>query len=82
MPSTQPYGDSTLAMPVNGRGTDVGAVGVLALGSTLGLSDAVGRRVLRRAVEQVDGWLPLLDDNGRRDKLARVVRQHQRRLMP
>ena len=62
VPSSQPYGDSTLAMPVNGRRSDVGAVDVLALGSTLGLPDAVGRQVLRRAVEQVDRPLPLLDD--------------------
>ena len=86
VPSSQPYGDSTLAMPVNGRHSDVGAVDVLALGSALGLPDATGRRVLRRAVEQVDAWLPLLDDlpydRGRRSKLVRVVRQRRHRLSP
>lgn len=86
IPTSQPYGDTTLAMPVNGRRSDVGAPDVLALGSTLGLPDAATRRVLRTAVEQVDAWLPLLEalpyDAGRRRKLVRVIRQRQSRLRP
>lgn len=86
VPSSQPYGDTTLAMAVNGRRTDVGARDVQALGAQLGLPDKVTTRVLRTAVEQVDGWLPLLDqlpyDLGRRRKLIRVVRQRQKRLTP
>ena len=37
--SSQPYGDSTLAIPVNDRRSDVGAADVLAVGSALGLPE-------------------------------------------
>jgi serine/threonine-protein kinase HipA len=84
LPTSQPYGDSTLAMPVNGRRSDVGAVDVIALGKALGLPDAASRRVLRAAVEKVDAWLPLLEelpyDAARRAKLVRVVTQRRFRL--
>jgi cytochrome c-type biogenesis protein CcmH/NrfG len=64
----------------------VGADDVLALGAELGLPPAAGRRVLRRAVDAVDTWLPLLDDLpydvGRRRKLERVIVQRRRRLTP
>jgi cytochrome c-type biogenesis protein CcmH/NrfG len=59
---------------------------VLALGAELGLPPAAGRRVLRRAADAVDTWLPLLDDLpydvGRRRKLERVIVQRRRRLTP
>jgi serine/threonine-protein kinase HipA len=84
LPTSQPYGDSTLAMPVNGRRSDVGAVDVIALGTALGLPDATSRRVLRGAADKVEVWLPLLDelpyDGGRRAKLVRVVTQRRSRL--
>lgn len=84
--TSQPYGDDTLAMPVNGRRSDVGAVDVIALATALGLPEATGRRILRDAVEKVDTWLPLLDelpyDLGRRRTLARVVTDRRARLSP
>jgi len=86
VPTSQPYGDTTLAMPVNGRRSDAGAADVVALGAAIGLPEAASRRVLRTAVERVDAWLPLLDalpyDTGRRRELVRVIRQRQRRLTP
>lgn len=86
VPTSYPYGDTTLAMPVNGRRSDVGARDVLTLALAVGLPETAARRVLRNAVEQVDGWLPMVQDlpydSGRRDKLHRVVRQRQRRLTP
>lgn len=86
VPSSQPYGDSTLAMAVNGRRSDVGARDLLALAAALGLPEPAGRRVLRNTVEAVDTWLPLLDDMpydlARRRKLARVVDQRRSRLSP
>lgn len=86
VPTSQPYGDTTLAMAVNGRRSDPGARDLVALGSAIGLPEAASHRVLRTAVERVDDWLPLLDglpyDAGRRRKLVRVVRQRQRRLQP
>lgn len=86
VPTSQPYGDSTLAMPVNGRRSDVGARDVEALATELGLPAGATRRVLRQATERVELWLPLLDDlpydAGRRAKLRRVVEQRRRRLSP
>jgi serine/threonine-protein kinase HipA len=86
VPTSHPYGDTTLAMPVNGRRTDVGARDVEALAAAIGLPAKAVGRVLRNAVDGVDAWLELLDelpyDAGRRRKLERVVRQRQRRLTP
>ena len=86
VPTTHPYGDSTLAMPVNGRRSDVGARDVEALAAQLGLPASATRRVLRQATERVELWLPLLDDLpydlGRRRKLRRVVEQRRARLAP
>lgn len=86
VPTSQPYGDSTLAMPVNGRRTDVGATDVQALAGALGLPASAARRVLRQATERVELWLPLLEelpyDAGRRHKLRRVVEQRRSRLSP
>ena len=86
VPTSQPYGDSTLAMPVNGRRSDVGARDVEALAAQLGLPASATRRVLHQATERVELWLPLLDDLpydlGRRRKLRRVVEQRRARLAP
>jgi serine/threonine-protein kinase HipA len=86
VPTSQPYGDTTLAMPINGRHRDVGAKDLLALATEVGLPERAARRVLQNATDRVDDWLPLLDelpyDRGRRTKLARVVAQRRRRLMP
>jgi len=86
VPSSQPYGDTTLAMSVNGRRSDVGARDLLALGHELGLAEPAGRRVLRSTVGAVDAWLPLIDDMpydlARRRKLTRVVAQRRSRLTP
>jgi serine/threonine-protein kinase HipA len=84
VPSTQPYGDSTLALSVNGRTSDPANKDFLALGATLGLPERASRRVLAQQVERVEGWLPLLDDLpfdvGVRRKLARVVLHRRERL--
>lgn len=84
VPSTQPYGDSTLALSVNGRTRGAGKTDFLALGTTLGMPERASRRVLAQQVERVEGWLPLLDDlpfdGGVRRKLARVVTHRRERL--
>ena len=86
VPTSHPYGDTTLAMPVNGRRSDVGASDVLGLAEDLGLPARAARRVLTQATERVESWLPLLEqlpyDLGRRRKLVRVVEQRRRRLTP
>ena len=84
VPTSQVYGDSTLALSVNGRVSDPGAGDFLALAAVLGLPDRAGRRVLAQQVERVDRWLPSLDelpfDPGVRRKLIRVVEHRRRRL--
>lgn len=84
VPSSQPYGDTTTAMPVNARPSDVGAKDFLALGAELGLSSKAVTRVLREAAERVELWFPLLEDlpydPGRITKLARVINERRRRL--
>lgn len=86
VPTSQPYGDSTLAMPVNARRSDVGARDVEALAAALGLPSKATHRVLRQATERVELWLPELDalpyDVARRRKLRRVVEQRRARLTP
>jgi serine/threonine-protein kinase HipA len=84
LPSSQPYGDTTLALSVNGRKRDLGGRDLVALGHTLGLPE----RAVRKAVDQVcasaDLWLPNLDElpfgPGAVTKLRRVIDQRRRRL--
>ena len=86
VPTSQPYGDTTLAIPVNGRRSDVGAADVLSLGREVGLPERATRRVLREATDRVTAWLPLLEelpyDSGKIQKLKRVVTQRRGRLAP
>ena len=86
VPSSQPYGDLTLAMPVNARRTDVSAKDLLALAASLGLPEVAAKRVLQSATERVEAWLPLLAelpyDQGKTAKLVRVVKQRRARLTP
>ena len=53
LPSSQPYGDLTLAMPVNARRTDIGAKDLLALAASIGLPEAAAKRVLRSVTERI-----------------------------
>lgn len=84
LPSSQPYGDSTLAMSVNGRTSDVGGGDLVALGATLGLPETAVRKAVRQVCASADLWLPDLGglpfgrDTLR--KLRRVVDHRRRRL--
>jgi serine/threonine-protein kinase HipA len=85
LPSSQPYGDTTLALSLGGGVTgDVGARDFVALGSTLGVPDRAVRRLLTDLTERVDLWLvDLADlpfDRRRIEKLRRVVMYRRRRL--
>lgn len=84
VPSSYPYGDTTLAMSVNSRRSDVGGSDLLALAKDVGLPARAALRVLREAAERVEGWLPLLEglpyDAGRIATLTRVVRQRRARI--
>ncbi len=86
VPSSQPYGDTTTAMPVNARRADVGVKDFLALGADLGIPPRAVIRVLRDLTDRIDLWLPNLGelpyDRDRITKLRRVVEQRRRRLSP
>lgn len=62
LPSSQPYGDSTLAMSIGGR-RDAGlpAGSFVALGLTLGVPERATRKVVGSLVESADLWLTDVD---------------------
>jgi serine/threonine-protein kinase HipA len=84
VPSSQPYGDSTLGLSVNSRTADPGGRDFMVLGRALGLPDRASGRVIAAQVDRVDSWLPLVDtlpfDLATRRKLVRVVRHRRTRL--
>ena len=87
VPSSYPYGDTTMPLSIGGRsGGDFGAEDFVGLGDRLGVPDRAVRRVLSELRERVDSWLTALDelpfDAGRIAKLRRVVDYRRRRLAP
>jgi serine/threonine-protein kinase HipA len=85
VPSSYPYGDTTMALRLNGRTSDAGAKDFVAAGSAVGLPEKATRQVLDEHVARTDAWLPLLDelpfDTGVRRKLTRVVKHRRDRLL-
>lgn len=85
LPSSQPYGDTTMALSLGGRrsGDYVGR-DFVALGSALSLPEKATRKLVKDQAERVDAWLPLLEelpfDTGKVHKLGRVVRSRRERL--
>lgn len=85
LPSSYPYGDTTLALSVGGRrdGNLTGA-GFLGLGQALGLPERAARRAVRETARAADGWIDevaaLPFDRSVTNKLRRVV-QHRQRLL-
>ncbi|MCW2605291.1 MAG: HipA N-terminal domain protein [Pseudonocardiales bacterium] len=85
VPCSQVYGDSTMALTLNGNsGGDIGAADFVALGSGLGVPERAVRRTLADLAERVDSWLPNLDqlpfDRGTLGKLRRVIKYRRSRL--
>ncbi len=85
VPSSYPYGDSTLSMSLGGRTTgDFRTADFVALGATLGLPERAVRSVVAKLVDRVDSWLPRLPelpfDLRRKHKLMRLV-EHRRTLL-
>lgn len=84
VPSSYPYGDTTMALPILGKsGPDFGAADFVALGAHLGVPERAVRRSLAALVEKSDQWLPRLGDlpfdRATITKLRRViVRRGQR----
>jgi serine/threonine-protein kinase HipA len=86
LPSSQPYGDTTMALSLGGRRSgDYGGRDFVALGSALSLPEKATRKLLKDQAERVDAWLPLLEelpfDTGKVHKLGRVVRYRRDRLL-
>lgn len=65
LPSSYPYGDTTMALSINGKDReDIGRADVLALAAYLGLPDRAATKVVEAVAASVDRWLPLLDSSG------------------
>lgn len=82
LPSSQPYGDSTLALSVNGRRDgNISGAHFVALAEHLGVRDRAARAIIGRVADSADTWIGELDvlpfDGGILHKLARVIRHRQ-----
>jgi serine/threonine-protein kinase HipA len=85
LPSSQPYGDTTLALSVGGRRDgNISGARFVALGETLGIRERAARRVVDRIASSVELWVDGVDglpfDAGIRNKLNRVIASRQRML--
>jgi serine/threonine-protein kinase HipA len=85
LPASYLYGDTTVALPIGGRGgADIPRRAFVEFGRQLGLSERAVNRALDELCECVDLWLPELDslpfDAGLLRKLRRTV-GYRRRLM-
>ncbi|MBA3418058.1 MAG: HipA domain-containing protein [Geodermatophilaceae bacterium] len=85
VPSSQPYGDTTVAMSIGGRsGVDVTLTDLISLGICLGVPERATRRGIADLLGRLDSWLPDLHqlpfDVGRTRKLGKVI-AYRRRLL-
>jgi len=83
--TTLPYGDSTLALSIEGkRDGNVSRRRFIALGRTLGLPERAMGRLLDRIVTDVDEWIDGVDalpfDRGQLVKLKKTISRRQRLL--
>lgn len=86
LPSSHPYGDSTMALSIGGRTSgDFGGKDFTTLGAVLDLPERAVRKLLKDQADRVDAWLPLLTelpfDIGKVHKLTRVVKYRRDRLL-
>jgi serine/threonine-protein kinase HipA len=87
LPSSHPYGDSTMALPIAGRvREDIGREHFVELGAGAGLLGVAVVRVLDRLVAAVPRWIDRLSDlpfpARQRHKLRRAIEYRARRLGP
>lgn len=78
LPSSYPYGDTTMALAVQGRRReDLTRRRMLAFADVIGLRERAAEAVLDHLVDAVDAWLPNLDalpfDHRQVSKLRRVI---------
>ena len=82
LPSSQPYGDSTLALSLDGRRDgNISGAHFVALAEHLGVRARAARAIIGRVASSADAWIGGLDelpfDGGTVHKLARVIRHRQ-----
>lgn len=85
LPSSHPYGDTTMALDLRGVRTErITRRRMLAFAASIGLRERAAASVLDHLVESVDLWLPDLDelpfDERRIHKLRRLVQDRRGRL--
>lgn len=86
VPSSQPYGDNTMALTVGGkRDGNLPRSRWVGLGVGLGLPERAAQRTVDSVAGAVDRWIDELDslpfDAGRITKLRKVVRSRQQKLL-
>ena len=87
VPSSYPYGDTTMALSIGRRsGGDFAAADFVALGARLAVPERAVRRVLSEMGDRVDLWISGLDrlpfDRGQIAKLRRVIAHRRERIRP
>jgi serine/threonine-protein kinase HipA len=85
LPSSHPYGDTTMALTVNGKSReDIGREDFLALAASSRVRPRAAARVIDELLEATPTWLVRIDDlpfDGRRvHKLRRAIEYRERRL--
>lgn len=85
LPSTQPYGDSTMALTIGGKDReDLGRMDFLALGARTGVPAKAAARVLDELLAAMPAWLDRIDelpfDDRTRHKLRRACTYRAERL--
>jgi len=86
LPSSYPYGDTTLALSVDGaRDGNLTGARFRALGAALGLPERAAARAVTETAQAADAWLDEIDDlpfdPGINRKLKRVIQYRQRLLL-
>jgi serine/threonine-protein kinase HipA len=87
VPSTHPYGDTTLALSIDGRDREnVTWRSFVALGEAVSIPERAVRRTLAELVQKVDRWIGDLDelpfDAHRIQRLRRMIADRRRKLTP
>lgn len=85
VPSSYPYGDTTLALSIGERRDgNIPGARFVALGTDLGLPARAARNIVNRVAESADAWVDgiheLPFDKGVTDKFKRTIRNRQRML--
>lgn len=85
LPTSQPYGDNTLALSIDGRRDgNLTAARFIALGAALDLPEKAARRAITETATAVDAWIDDLAslpfDQGVVHQLRRVIANRQRLL--